>query len=84
MIAIANERPIAIKDVATRFKVHPRTVDVWRKRGLESFKLGGLNFTTEEALQRFAQQPQRDKARKEKIASALSKALQELDDELDT
>lgn len=39
-------------------RVHKRTVEGWFKRGLERVKVGGLVYTTEEALQRFAKADQ--------------------------
>lgn len=54
MVDLIHETPIRATEVAARFGVHPKTVDGWFRRGLESAVLGRLVFTTHEAIQRFS------------------------------
>ncbi|MFQ5502845.1 MAG: DUF1580 domain-containing protein [Phycisphaerae bacterium] len=61
MIDIHNEKLISLKDVAHRLPrcPHIATVYRWVNRGvrgvrLEVAKIGGLSFTSDEALQRFS------------------------------
>lgn len=54
MLDFKREEPVLIADVAKRFNVSRRTVDNWIAKGLEAEKLGGLVFTTWEAISRFA------------------------------
>ncbi len=54
MIDLAKEDPIHVNEVCKLFGVHRCTVEGWFDRGLEKAKVGGLVYTTREALQRFA------------------------------
>lgn len=54
MPSLIDEQPLKITEVATRFRVHRRTVERWFRTGLEHYRLGTNTFTTLEALGRFA------------------------------
>lgn len=58
MVNFASETAILITDAAARLKVTPKTVRSWAKgvkgKRLETSKLGGLTYTTLEAIQRFS------------------------------
>lgn len=53
MVDFARETPIGVGSLAARFDVNPVTVRRWFTRGLEFGKIGGLVFTTLEAVNRF-------------------------------
>lgn len=55
---LANETPLRVDEVSEIFKVHPRTVKGWFKRGLACCRIGRILFTTREAVIRFAQPSQ--------------------------
>lgn len=73
MIDINREKPLKVADVAYKMRVHKRTVEGWFKRGLERIQLGGLIYTTEEALQRFAM----DKTTRNSAATTFSSSTKE-------
>ena len=54
MIDFARQKPLSLKTVAETFGVHPRTVHRWINRGLESRLVGGLVYTTLEAVNCFS------------------------------
>lgn len=54
MIDFKREQLLKIDDVTHMMRVHRRTVEGWFKRGLERVRVGGLVYTSQEALQRFA------------------------------
>lgn len=55
MVNLAKERLLKVKELTERFRVHRRTVEGWFSRGLECVMVGGLLYTSEEALERFSQ-----------------------------
>lgn len=56
-MSFATETPLALNDAARLFGVHRRTIENWIKRGLESRRLGRLIYTSHEAIDRFAVEP---------------------------
>lgn len=56
-MSFATETPLALNDAARLFGVHRRTIENWIKRGLESRRLGRLIYTSREAIDRFAVEP---------------------------
>lgn len=55
MVDLARDSLLKVNEVAKRFRVHRRTVEAWMTRGLECVMVGRVLYTSEEALQRFAQ-----------------------------
>ena len=96
MIEIAAENLLTLPDAAARLprrgrrKVHVCTIYRWMSRGvrgvkLEAIKLGGVTYTSVEALQRFANRcsgapPPRVQPPSRRRAAAIQRAERELDD----
>lgn len=53
MVQIRTDNLLRKKDVQRHFKVSERTVDNWFAKGLEKCRVGGLIYTSFEALERF-------------------------------
>lgn len=57
-MSIATEKPITLKEVASRFGVQVRTVQSWIRRDrnpLQAWRVGGTVLTTESAIEAFAE-----------------------------
>lgn len=54
MVSIRRDELLKKREVANRFRVTTRTVEKWIKNGkLEAVHVGGLVYTSYEALERF-------------------------------
>jgi hypothetical protein len=72
-VDFTTETPISLNEVAALFKVHRQTVGRWRDAGLECVWVGGVLYTSREALQRFTRPGKEKKKRKGVMAGRKKK-----------
>jgi hypothetical protein len=62
MLDLTREKPLRIAQVQKIFGVGREVVDAWLSRGLEHVKVGGIVFTSREAVLRHGEPPPPEKA----------------------